>query len=459
MLNKTRKKYRGGALVGQGTYGCGFFPGFSCSNDANASVDSKVFSKLMTLDDAKEEFKINDIIRVIDSDEKYSIYPDKICNLDPKDYDTYKKDGIRDCKLIPSKKLNSNIIKNITTGKLKLLQSSFGGPTLYSYINHYYKLYNNNAIIQKKQQFIDIMYVLDGLENLFKGLVHYHEHNFAHLDIKDDNIVISLDNDISKCKFIDFGLSNLVSKFDKLYSTIPPHIPVDLHFLMYWSKFYNENHTINMPNNQIKSHIENIVDTGSIPLENIGSIHDSNGNIIHDWQLIQEEFINILSELYTLNEFNSKTVNDEVRYLILTGVDVYGLGFVLSRVLYFMLDIKMYYGTIYDASKSTVIKDSDTVLPVSILTRLFDLVKSMTETNPLNRYSAEEAYDVYSEIMLVLRRARSWGLQKKSKKGFVVVNKNKTRKSIKKLENILLSKSRQISLEPYLSSDVIDNRA
>ncbi len=461
MLNKTRKKYKGGALVGQGTYGCGFFPGLQCSKTATKSKSPQnkvLFSKFMTIKDAIQEFEINDIIRKIDPEEKYSIYPYKMCNLESKDYDKYKKDGLRSCKLIPNKRLNTNVIHNINDGKFKLLQSSYGGPTLYSIINRYYKLYNSKEPIDRKQQFTDIMYVLDGLENIFKGLVHYHEHDFAHLDIKDDNIVISSDSSSPKCKFIDFGLSNLVTKFNKIYEDVPEHIPVDQLILIHWSKIFNENHTMNIPHKFIKIQVENMVGAGCFPMELIGSYYDTEGNLIHNAEFIVEKYINILSELYTYNDLNSKTVSDEVKYLILTGVDVYSLGYVLSRALYFMLDIKMHYEKIFNMTNQTEIKDSDTVLPLSILNRLYNLIKGMTDINPFTRYSAEEAAEVYSEILFVLRNARSWGITKKSRKGFVVVNKNKTRKSIKKLEKILLSKSQKIALEPYLSSDVIDDR-
>ena len=70
----------------------------------------------------------------------------------------------------------------------------------------------------------------------------------------------------------------------------------------------------------------------------------------------------------------------------------------------------------------------------------------MTHLNPFQRYSAEEAHEVYSGIMTSLRANQD------HKKGFIKVNKNKTRKSIKKMEKLLLSKSKEIALEPYLSS-------
>ena len=451
MLRRTqRRRQRAGALIGQGVYGCGFFPGIRCSGEESHSNDSKVFSKLMELEDAEAEFEINALIRKIDPHEKYSIYPYKMCNIESKDYEKLKKEGIRSCELIPSTITNSHVINNINKGNLKILQSSYGGPTLFSIINRYNYMILNKIYISRTQKLIDFMYVLNAFENLFDGLVHYHNHDFAHLDIKDDNIVISSDAKTNKCKFIDFGLSNDVTKFDRDFVSIPIHSPADLLILIHWTKIFNSDNTINIPHDLIKTQANNITEGMVIPFEVCGASYDENLNVVHNMPLMDEIYINILSALYTYNNFNAKTVRDEVKWLLLTGIDVYGLGFTLARILYFMMDIKMYYGELYETDNK-VIKESDVVLPLSIIHRLYTLVKNMTNLNPFQRYSAEEAQEVYSGIMTSLRSEQA---QRRGRGMIKHVNKSKTRKSIKKLEKTLLSKNKEIALEPYLSSDV-----
>lgn len=74
----------------------------------------------------------------------------------------------------------------------------------------FYMVMDNMGITlgKKMKQNVDIGLKLNYLRNLVDGLLIMHEKGFCHLDIKENNILIGLDN---IARFIDFGIANSVS--------------------------------------------------------------------------------------------------------------------------------------------------------------------------------------------------------------------------------------------------------
>lgn len=100
----------------------------------------------------------------------------------------------------------------------------FGGDTLYNYFNlHVYnKLKGSDDEIIKfiknnKFNSDDSKMILKNIKNLFEGLLHFHNNNVIHGDIKLDNIMFDKEKVKSghSIRFIDMGLSSYIDVDEK----------------------------------------------------------------------------------------------------------------------------------------------------------------------------------------------------------------------------------------------------
>lgn len=173
-MAKTRKlRRKGGALLGQGSYGCVFRPALACKGNTRNRPGQ--ISKLMDGVDAIEELKQRDLFHTVDPAQKYFLYPFEIC--DPK-LPFNAKNNVTKCK-VPMK-------------VRKILQSLDGGE----------------SIGDIKVEPEDYPAFFKSITNLFEGLEKAHAKDVIHNDIKPDNIVVAkTDNGHFNTRFIDFGVS------------------------------------------------------------------------------------------------------------------------------------------------------------------------------------------------------------------------------------------------------------
>lgn len=166
----------GGEFIGEGTYGCTFYPHLPCT-DKSTYPDSigKIFSRKSSLDDEK---RLNDKILKIDPEGKFTLPFNGVCTVDA------KRISIKD-KMSPCEKF---------TPRQKQLIYKYGGIDL----KKFYKTY----AVEHPDLFIDdiiplLIPLLDGISTLVQsGLVH--------TDIKPDNMVY--DPKKGQLFLIDFGL-------------------------------------------------------------------------------------------------------------------------------------------------------------------------------------------------------------------------------------------------------------
>ena len=189
----------GGALVGLGSYGCVFQPSLPCNNTkskrkSKKDTVSKIFFSDESLQEARDEFSINNHVREIKGYEQWASIWDTKCK--PNEYDMILKKEPKIEKCIYS---NHSSIYEFNKYRYMLL-GPYAGISLKQYIKKQFKskTYSSNKLF--KQEFLKLMKYM---KTLFIGLVELHKHGICHGDIKSDNIMFK----DSHFTYIDFGLS------------------------------------------------------------------------------------------------------------------------------------------------------------------------------------------------------------------------------------------------------------
>lgn len=398
-MNKTRKvkgggqtqrssEMSGGVLVGKGGYGCGFFPGLPCSQSMSSRHKS-YFTKVMRSQYAREEFAISEYIRQIDPDMKYSIYPSKICKPTMENVKEYLKEGISKCDANKLQLDEEALKRQISMEEIVFMQSPYGGPDLQN-------IFNKAAT--EVQSLMTIYRIFEKFENAFKGLVHFHQHDYVHIDIKPYNIVCD-----AQCKFIDFGLSmkatNSIPKNDAFPFIIEkkaPNWPLDGYFVYNWPSLHESGLTRTYT---MRAHVH-LMEMKHIPPE----IY--NGRTIDDifypfttFKAVHDYYTYIFNTIKAIDNSKSQSLSKNMQSKLLKAHDVFCLGEVLAALCYNFFRKKMQYNKIV-----LVEYNIETPFIPEILIELFyDLVKQMMNLNPLKRFTAQEAYNSYADIMQYFR--------------------------------------------------------
>jgi serine/threonine protein kinase len=201
---------KGGSMIAQGTYGCGFIPALKCKG--NAERRPNTFSKLMIKAELNKEIESVSIIARIDPDQKYSVYHTATCELNKQSITPENK--IDNCKLYKKHAADS------------ILQMPIGGEQLDKVILDEY----------------DIVPYLKSMRNLIIGLKEMHSAGYYHLDIKPANILCKRlpttnpENPTFLTRFIDFGMSRTTEQFIAGHTKYPMqsnyrYWPFDFRFL------------------------------------------------------------------------------------------------------------------------------------------------------------------------------------------------------------------------------------
>jgi serine/threonine protein kinase len=190
--NKTlkihKKVYKGGDLIAHGAYGCVFRPALQCPKPDGSGYEPRpenTISKVMTVKNASLEMAETKEIDRIDPAFKFHLPSPTACDFASAIHD--REPGMRDC----------NVYNR--DGDLKILQYVDGGISLKYLVNMPFLLDETN---QKR--------FIRAFGSLIEGLVAMQRHNYAHLDIKLENVVVRLDT--IQVRLIDFGLATNYSR-------------------------------------------------------------------------------------------------------------------------------------------------------------------------------------------------------------------------------------------------------
>lgn len=350
----------GGELIGKGSYGYVYKPGFKCPSEKklNKNNVSKVLFGIDSSIEVKREILIDEHIRNIKGYEDWCHIWNNHCKS--KDYDElYKKDS--DIKHIL---LDNHISKNEFNKYSHMLQGTYGGIDFRDYTE---KHLNSNSSINSLLK--SLLNIIKLMKPLFIGLKELYKNNVIHSDIKSDNIMVNKDG----CKFIDFGLasnlkdiSNLKKRSMSEFATdrIYPPYPYEYIYLYYDYKLIKEELT-------------------DIEKYNIyRELHDRY-LCIHQGIFKRKKINNYLISL--INRFiRDKNIIRNEKNNIFKLLDTYSLGILIPSILC----------KIFKNNKSKLNK----LLNNSRIKSFIELFYVMSEPDHYDRIDPNEAYRRYLEL-------------------------------------------------------------
>lgn len=376
-------KQNGGEKVGQGAFGCVVQPSIPCKKGQKSM--KHYISKLILNKNPKaykEEMEKLDYINLIDNDNKYCISYIDECKLDMNIVKQRQVKDIIKVKYNNYKKNNSDFTLSDTSVNTKLSNNNklqikneyclidmsqpyeyrnqiqiYGGKIIKPILKNINNKYNTEYNILKKNYKSICMHLIDGLYLM-------HSNEFAHRDIKLENMIYSKDNTKHLFKYIDFGLSNIVKKYKVLeFAGTSGYIPLDFVLIYEMVSYFNKNYDLNDYNirynillNIIKSkycdRFNIIADNTSNNIYN--DIKNTNGIIIaykndkyvfkladYDTKITYLEYLNfsisILNNLY--DNYLAYIINnnyDPIVFNIYDGLvyktDIFALGIVFGNI-------------------------------------------------------------------------------------------------------------------------------
>ena len=177
-------------IVGEGTYGCVVEPALECKTPEN--YENKV-SKVMRKNDALEELKEYELLKLIPDIDKYTVNIPVLC--EPK-LGVKFSTVVRECK---GKRVRSAYQENQKNLAILLMEN--GGLDLNNFTTNIFPKLD----INDQNKFLTS--ILDAI----KGVQFFNKMGIIHQDIKAGNMVYNLKT--NKLKFIDFGLMTTKEKF------------------------------------------------------------------------------------------------------------------------------------------------------------------------------------------------------------------------------------------------------
>ena len=207
---KTQRVFNGGKAINSGSYGCIFKPALKCKNNQSLKNTNKknLISKLMDNEDAIIEYEnilnVQSHIKQIPNNDDYFLVnditmcvPDKLSNSD-----LYMVDNVCNDIVKYNGYDKTNINNNIHN--FKIINMPYGGITLN-------KLWEQMVMIEDiediENRFIKVNRLL--IKLLENGIIPLNKSGMYHMDIKDENIIIS--DDIKYARLIDWGLSQKIN--------------------------------------------------------------------------------------------------------------------------------------------------------------------------------------------------------------------------------------------------------
>ena len=335
---------KGGKFIFSGAYGCAFKPAIKCRDQATRK--NGYISKIMNSKYANIELQAVSLLKSIDKDFKYFVYPDEICSPEP-----HKTNGILACKLS---------FKHPVA-----LLSPYGGV---------------NLEILPLSTPEDIPELFEGIVNVFSGLELLHTNNYIHNDIKPPNIVASRNSysGTYSVRIIDFGIMAKITEYvNKPTTKSYVYYPYDIRLLS---------------------------DTYVPTKENIDEFYYnlSYGNFpIWTYYTNDKETINIKWVLSLWQKMNT----DEARLHVVKQCDVYSLGRTIFELYNRLTGHTFVNSTTVNGDVTFLNAQGNETLRKDASLPLFSLVKKMCDPDPFIRIGLTEAKAEFIGLMPAFKAA------------------------------------------------------
>ena len=384
---------KGGKILGYGAFGCVLEPNLKCKKRDKTKYISKIsiieIDNYNDLESIEDEIRISEKVKKIDKKLKHFSPIINYCKLIDK-----KKITREDIKFINTESSNFSI-KNKNRSKCIInLHSSYvvinlilenAGINLTNILSN--SKYNIEKKILKNHLNNTITYMLEGLSYL-------HFNNITHKDIKPDNICVKIINNKPLVKFIDFGLSEDLSEYEKkykniIYSGTPCYMSPDYIVLL---ELIN-GHLIHNLNQLSTRNISEIVNNCYSSLKENMSSFTKKG--------LNKKFLNIIKsddnsfERITFDSSIIKTKNIN-QYNLINKKDIYDLLIYIINLYKKKKLLEYYFKPVNGINSKLDIYSLGLVffeMIIDLKTEnilLIQLVKHMLELNSIDRYSIKD---------------------------------------------------------------------
>lgn len=189
----TRRRLRGGTLLGEGGFGCVFSPTLLCKGETvrNSSRVSKLTSAAI----AQKEFTFAQKIRALNKEQRHFLVPDTMCDLNAAAQQQHEE--LKTCEEYVTTSPKSDPFNT-------LLHGTKGGFEIDALLS--------SAPDSRKEPLEWTEYVdcFEGLAGFFLGVEKLHTEGFAHLDITPYNVLVTRSHPY-RFHLIDFGLSQALT--------------------------------------------------------------------------------------------------------------------------------------------------------------------------------------------------------------------------------------------------------
>jgi hypothetical protein len=349
----------GGTMISNGSYSCIFKPYIPCEKERITKKTrkkqkiSKVFVTPNSKSMSKKEYDMNQRIKQIKTNKKWAVLWTKKCK--PLDYDAlYKYDkDIHKCLV------HKNDNKQSYNKHRIMLVGDYKGKDLF----HSALDYSISTISSFQNHLLKICV---SMKPLFQGLVELYTHKISHLDISLRNVV----QDNKDCKYIDFGISSIISnkkyimsRSKHLLSRHVLHIPSPLELLY-----------LNLNDNQKKIEKDRLHKKHYRQFYNI--ISKINRLFFH-FKELDDHCLSCLSKKYTTSQVKDLT----------SMIDTYSLGMLLPTYLLIISD--------KHKLKNSKIKQ---IINHPQIKKYLHLFSQMSHPDYTQRISPFKAYEHYTSI-------------------------------------------------------------
>ena len=354
---KTRKQ-KAGRFIKDGAYGCVFRPAIRCNS--NNSREPNSISKVLDLDSAAIEYSVGQKVANIDSAQQYTLYPKRICKLNPK---WSVRNNLYRCKHL----------KNRSKEIVQLIYADGG--------------YDLQKVIERiKPMSLSIhMAFFKAFENILEGIKVLHDSNFVHMDLKPENIICSLKGSenswFSKgqpkysMRLIDFGLSNYIANIIKEDGE------------EFTNNYYVWPFELRLINSKYRKKQPRESDLNAYKLINMTSTGQPY------W--IADEYSSDAPTLDLYKDINNSIntgLDKEVLPEILKKTDIYSIGITLSYIYRFLTHHYM-----KDAYKIDH-PPKDKTLHDTLSVPFYNLIKRMTEPDYKKRATIDDVISEYNGV-------------------------------------------------------------